>query len=93
MATHTAVSAQTGTVTNAQVDTITFSNPGSVVVVSINNAFSAWVRFDSVDPTVDGDNCFLVIGPGYRVFRWQGPVVKICGDAATAAEYTVEIQP
>ena len=84
-----------GSVTNAQIDTITLTGSGKSCVISVRNSENLWVRFDGVDPTAGGaaEN-FVILGKGARVFQYNaGATIKVTGDTITAATYCIELQP
>jgi hypothetical protein len=56
MATHIT----SGTTVGGAVTTVTFANWYHNVEVSNRSSGDMWVRFDGVDPTIAGDECFFI---------------------------------
>jgi hypothetical protein len=88
-----ALNAKSGTLTanTAAPITITDAYPDGVWVHNRSQTGEIWVRFDGTNPTVAGDDCFLVLGS--RLF----PVTTVGRESVTAKlissqalAYTVE---
>lgn len=83
---------KSGTLTGGAVTTVLISNHNNAVeVVNRAQTGAIWVRVDGVDPTVAGDDCYVVLGA--RRIPVSGPditdaEVRLISDANLA--YTVE---
>lgn len=89
-----APTAKSGTlVTNTPVSVpITNAYPDGIYVVNRSQTGQIWVRLDGTDPTVAGDDCFVVLGARYFPNPWsaaaENVTVKLISNAAL--DYTVE---
>lgn len=96
MATHIT----SGTTVGNAVTTVTFANWYHNIEVINRSTGDMWVRFDGVDPTIAGDECFFVAASGFltevnpklppepAIGQTSNTVVKII--TAANANYTVE---
>lgn len=75
--------------------TVTDVNPGGVEIVNRSQTGQIWVTLDGTEPTVAGDDCFIVLGARYfenpTVPAREQVVVKLISSAAL--DYTVEGNP
>lgn len=53
-----------GTLVATTVTTVTFSDILETAAVEVLDEQDVWVRTDGTNPTVGGDDCILVSGPG-----------------------------
>lgn len=60
-----AIHITSGTTVGGTVSTVTFTNWYHNIEVSNRSTGDMWVRFDGVDPTIAGDECFFVAAQGY----------------------------
>jgi len=95
MATHIT----SGTTTASTVSTITFANWYGSIEVANRSSNDIWARFDGVDPTIAGDECFYsapqsfiqvrnpTLPPEPAIGRTGSTTVKIISAGASA--YTI----
>lgn len=55
-----AIHATSGTTVGGSVTTVTFSNWYHSITVINRGSEEMWARFDNVNPTLAGDECFLI---------------------------------
>lgn len=89
-----------GTTVGGAVTTVTFTNWYHNIEVLNRSTGDMWVRFDGIDPTIAGDECFFVAASGYiqavnpntppepALGTTSNTVVKII--TAANANYTVQ---
>lgn len=95
-----AIHITSGTTVGNAVTTVTFASWYHNIEVINRSSGDMWVRFDGVDPTIAGDECFFVaaqtfldavnpkLPPEPAIGQTSNTVVKII--TATAANYTVQ---
>lgn len=94
-----AIHITSGTTVGNTVTTVTFANWYHNIEVVNRGSVDMWVRFDGVDPTVAGDECFFIpaqsfidsvnpkLPPEPAIGTTSNTVVKVL--TATAAPFTV----
>jgi hypothetical protein len=95
-----AIHITSGTTVGAAVTTVTFANWYHNIEVINRSSGDMWVRFDGVDPTIAGDECFFVpaqsfldainpkLPPEPAIATTSNTVVKII--TAANAAFTVQ---
>jgi hypothetical protein len=96
-----AVHITSGTTTANTVTTVTFSTWFRGIEVINRSSSDMWARFDTVDPTIAGDECFFIpaqsyidvsnplLPPEVAIGTTSNTVIKLI--TATNADYTVQV--
>ncbi len=83
------VNSTSGTLTNNVVTRLNVNTSSDgVEIVNRSQNGELWVRLDGTDPTIAGDNCFIVLGA--RLFPTVNGNVDVRLIASTPIKYTVE---
>ena len=91
MATMTVANVVSATLTMLVVDTVTCSRPFRWALVTNRSGNEIWVRSDGTDPTVGGDESFVVLASDRRDFNYAdstGADIRLVSSLASCTART-----